>query len=73
MESEDRSRGSLARERVLLSIGCVVTAVWAIGSLVQFAYPTHVVPWQVHLVMFSVASFFFGKAAFESYRGGGGK
>lgn len=60
-------RGSV-RERVLLGIGCTVTAVWVIAVLVQVIFPTHVVPQAVHGIMFVIASSFFGSAAWAARR-----
>lgn len=61
MANGERRQG--LRERVLLTIGCVVTAVWVIAVLVQVAFPTHVVPQEVHGIMFVIASSLFGSAA----------
>lgn len=59
------SRGPI-RERVLLGIGCVVTAVWVVAVLVQVAIPSHVVPTEVHGIMFVIASSLFGSAALSA-------
>lgn len=63
MASGERSG---TRERVLLGIGCVVTAVWVIAVLVQVAIPSHVVPTEVHGIMFVIASSLFGSAAWAA-------
>lgn len=59
-------RGTSWRERVLLGIGCVVTAVWVIAVLVQVAFPSHQVPQEVHGIMFVIASSLFGSAAWAA-------
>ena len=64
-----RERGGLA-ERVLLAIGCAVTAVWVIAVLVQVVLPSHVVPQEVHGIMFVIASSLFGSAAWASRKSG---
>lgn len=68
-----RRRNDDLRERVLLAIGCVITVVWAIATLVQVAYPSHVVSGQVHLVMLTVAAGFFGGAAIQARKNSNGK
>lgn len=69
-EGSDTKDTISLREKVLLLIGCAVTVVWAISTLVQVALPTHPVPQEVHLVMLAVAGGFFGGAALESRRTG---
>lgn len=56
------------RERILLTIGCVVTGVWVVAVLVQVAVPSHVVPPEVHGIMFVIASSLFGSAAWAARR-----
>jgi hypothetical protein len=63
-------RKSAAREKVLLGIGCAVTAVWAVAVLVQVIFPSHVVPYEVHGIMLVIASGFFGSAAVAGRRSG---
>lgn len=65
MAQSDRPRGS-ARERILLAIGCVVTLVWVVAVLVQVVLPSHVVPAEVHGIMFIIASSLFGSAAWAA-------
>lgn len=72
---EKEGRRSETREVVLLTIGVIITIVWSIAVLVQVVAPTHVVPLQVHVIMGSVALFFFGGAVREarkSMRNGNG-
>lgn len=59
-----------AREVVLLSIGVAVAAVWVLAVSVEVVLPTHVVPKEVHAIMFLVATFFFGGAAREAWKSG---
>lgn len=66
MSSSDKATEK--REKVLLGIGCVVTAVWVIAVLVQVAFPTRVVPTEVHGIMFVIASSMFGTAALSARR-----
>jgi hypothetical protein len=54
--------GVSAYERTLLGIALTVTAVWAIATLVQVAYPRHVVPLSVNAIMGTVATSFFSGA-----------
>ena len=57
---------SAAWERVLLGIGCAVTVVWVFAVIVQVIFPSHVVPTEVHGIMFVIASGFFGSAAWQA-------
>ena len=59
------------RERVLLTIGCVVTGVWVVAVLVQVAFPDRVVPTEVHGIMFVIASSLFGSAAWAARKRNG--
>lgn len=59
------------REVVLLVLGCFITLVWAIATLVQVVYPDHPVPSEVHLVMLTVAGAFFGGAAIAGRKANG--
>lgn len=60
------ARNGETREVVLLTIGVVITVVWSIAVLVQVADPSHVVPTQVHVIMGTVALFFFGGAVHQA-------
>lgn len=61
-----RKQDEALRERILLAIGCTVTIVWAVATLVQVVFPDRPVSGEVHLVMMTVAGFFFGGAALEA-------
>jgi hypothetical protein len=56
------SNGSSAYEKTFLGIAITVAAVWAIATLVQVAFPSHVVPLSVNAIMGTVATSFFGGA-----------
>lgn len=58
------------RERVLLTLGCIIGGVWAIAVLVQVAFPNHVVPTEVHAVMLVLVPLLFGSAAWQARRNG---
>lgn len=76
MGKEGRDQ-SAVREGVLLVLGCVVTLVWAIATLVPLVFPDRQVDAQVHLVMLTVAAALFGGAAVANRKsngsGNGGK
>lgn len=57
------------RETVLLVLGCFVVGAWIVAVLIQAAYPTHVVPTEVHAIAFIVSSALFGGAAVAARRG----
>lgn len=57
-------------ETILLVLGCVVVGAWVIVVLVQSAFPTHVVPTEVHGIAFVVASALFGSAFVVGRKGG---
>lgn len=57
------------REAILLGLGCVIVGVWVIGVLVQVAFPSHVLPTEVHGIAFVVASALFGGAALAARKG----
>lgn len=59
------------REAVLLGLGCVITSVWVIAVLVQVAFPSRVVPPEVHAVMLVLVPTLFGTAAWQSRRANG--
>lgn len=65
------------REVVLLALGCVITAVWVLGVVVQVIFPTHVLPTEVHGVMLVLVPILFGGAAWTARKqngnGNGGK
>lgn len=55
-------RSGSAYERTFLGIAVTVTVVWAVATLVQVAFPAHVVPLTVNATMGIVATGFFGGA-----------
>lgn len=59
---------SSAYERTFLGIAVTVAAVWAIATLVQVAFPSHVVPLSVNAIMGTVSASFFGGAALAGRR-----
>lgn len=63
-----RRSTSSAYERTFLGIAITVVVVWTIATLVQVAFPNHVVPVSVNVVMGTVATAFFGGALLSSRR-----
>lgn len=59
-------RDPARRETILLALGCVVVGTWVIAVLIQAAFPTHVVPTEVHGIAFVVATSLFGGAALQA-------
>lgn len=64
-------RGGSAYERTFLGIAVTVTVVWAVATLVQVAFPAHVVPLTVNATMGIVATGFFGGALVAGRRSNG--
>jgi hypothetical protein len=54
--------GISAFERTFLGIAITVTVVWAVATLVQVAFPRHIVPFSVNAIMGTVATSFFSGA-----------
>lgn len=67
-----KNEASERRETVLLVLGCVVVGAWIVVVLIQAAFPTHVVPREVHGIAFLVSSSLFGTAFVVNRRGGNG-
>lgn len=67
-----KSEQAELRETVLLVLGCVVVAAWIVVVLIQAAYPSHVVPKEVHGIAFLVASSLFGTAFVVNRRSANG-
>lgn len=57
-----------AYERVFLGIAITVTAIWAIGTMVQIIIPTRAVPEYANFIMMTVAGAFFGGTIISSRR-----
>ena len=60
-----------AYDKVFLGIAITITAIWAIGTIIQIAYPRHAVPQTANYVMIAVAGAFFGGSLVT--RGGNGR
>lgn len=56
-------------ESVLLALGCVVMGTWVLLVLIQGAFPSHVVPTEVHGICGIVATSLFGGAWFKARKG----
>lgn len=65
-------RSGSAYERTFLGIAITVTVVWAVATLVQVAFPGHVVPLGVNAAMGAVATAFFGGAIAAGRKGPNG-
>ena len=59
------------REAVLLVLGCIVTLVWSVSTIVPLIWPTRQVDGGVHLVMLTVAGGLFGAAAIAGRKANG--
>ncbi len=70
MQKEARDRHAF-REAVLLGLGCIVTLVWSISTLVPLIYTDRQVDGGVHLVMLTVAGGLFGAAAIAGRKANG--
>lgn len=58
--------GDDRRENILLVIACSIVAIWIIGVAVQVIFPSHIVPPEVHGIVFVVVSGLFGSAALSA-------
>ena len=67
----DKSERRERNETILLALGCVVVGAWVIVVLVQAAFPSHVVPTEVHGICFLVATALFGTAYKVGRKNGG--
>jgi hypothetical protein len=65
-----KREGAWSSETVLLALGCVVVGAWVIAVLVEAAFPSHVVPPEVHGIVFVVATSLFGGAAYANKKNG---
>lgn len=57
-----------AYERTFLGIAILVAVLWAAATAIQVAFPSHVVPESLNIIMGTVATAFFGGALVSSSR-----
>lgn len=74
MPADERTPGEqqhAVRADSLIFIAAWVLAIWGVAVLVQVIFPAHVVPTEVHGIVFVVVTGLFGSAAWSAKKSNG--